>query len=160
VSVLLEALGEANPDLRSKAAWELASAGDGTPEIVAALERALDDPDRNVRYAAAWSLSHLAGADAKAATSRSYDTSPKVIHQSSPVYPHGPFLARIQGTVGIEILIGEEGEVAFAGVRESIAGLDQAALRCVAGWKFFPATKAGKAVAILAQAPVTFRITK
>jgi TonB family protein len=48
-----------------------------------------------------------------------------------PEYPREAFNKKVAGTVILEILIGEEGEVAHAEVRKSVAGLDAAALACI-----------------------------
>jgi HEAT repeat protein len=59
--ILLQAIRETDPSLRSYAAHGLAQAGRGhsTSEPVQALQQALHDPERNVRYQAALSLGHL-----------------------------------------------------------------------------------------------------
>ncbi len=41
---------------------------------------------------------------------------------------------------------------------ESVPALDGAAVDCVKRWKFKPALKGGKPVAVLARAPVIFRL--
>lgn len=59
--ILLQAIRETDPSLRSYAAHGLAQAGRGhsSGEPVQALQQALHDPERNVRYQAALSLGHL-----------------------------------------------------------------------------------------------------
>jgi protein TonB len=64
----------------------------------------------------------------------------------------------VQGVVVMEILIGENGEVAHAEVTTSVPGLDEAALACVRPWRFEPARHGGRPVATVARAPVAFRI--
>lgn len=89
-----------------------------------------------------------------------YDEPPKVVKLTRPVYPKGPFREGVQGTVLIEFLVDETGSVRNPTVKESVPGLDAAALDCVRQWRFNPARKGGAPVATLAQAPVTFRITE
>jgi TonB family protein len=59
-------------------------------------------------------------------------------------------MAGIQGTVLIEVLIGERGEVARVEVRESIPALDAAALYTARRWRFEPARANGVPRAVLA----------
>jgi periplasmic protein TonB len=87
-----------------------------------------------------------------------YDTPPRPIKLSKPRYPRAAFESGLEGTVVVEITIDSRGRVAKARVKESATGLDEAALKCVAKWRFRPAIKAGKPVATLANAPVMFRI--
>ncbi len=85
-------------------------------------------------------------------------TPPKILQQSHPAYPRDAFNSKITGTVMVEILIGEDGEVAHAAVRQSIPKLDDAALACVRHWRFEPSRVGGKPIATVAHAPVNFRI--
>jgi len=60
--------------------------------------------------------------------------------------------------VEVEFLIDVKGRVASTRIIRSVPGLDEAAVECVRKWRFEPARKAGKVVATVARAPVTFRI--
>jgi protein TonB len=116
------------------------------------------DADQAVRYAAAWALGHLP-IPAKAMTATGSDeTPPKAIHIVRPLYPQAPFNARLEGTVVVEVLIGEQGEVAHLEIRRSIPEFDAAAIACVRQWQFEPRRKGGVAQASIAHAPVRFRI--
>jgi len=75
-----------------------------------------------------------------------------------PEYPEDAFRKKARGTVVVDILIGEEGEVAHAKVRLSVPSLDDAALACARQWQFDPAKEAGKPVAFFAHVPVRFNI--
>ena len=75
------------------------------------------------------------------------------------MYPPKAHRDGIQGTVEIEFIVDETGRVSRARIVKSIAGLDEAALKCVFQWRFSPARKNGMPVASMASAPVTFRIT-
>jgi protein TonB len=88
------------------------------------------------------------------------DQPPVILLVTQPRYPPAAFNKGIRGTVEVEILIDKTGHVAKARVVKSIPELDAAALQCVMEWEFRPAQKAGQAVATIASAPITFRITK
>jgi periplasmic protein TonB len=87
-----------------------------------------------------------------------YDTPPRVIKQTRPIYPQDAFIKKIEGVVEVEILIDTSGRVARARVMRSVPLLDQAAIDTVKQWVFAPAVKGGRPVATTAIAPVTFRI--
>jgi protein TonB len=118
-----------------------------------ALLAAYDDPVQKVREAAAWALGHVGFGDMTP-----YDEGPRPTLISRPRYPQAAYDKRVEGTVEVEILIGEAGNVAHADIRKSIPELDQAAVDCVRVWTFEPARRDGKPVAAVATAPVTFRI--
>lgn len=87
-----------------------------------------------------------------------YDTQPRPIKITKPVYPQEAFIKKVEGTVMVEILIDSQGHVARARVVQSVPLLDAAALQTVYQWVFLPAMKHGKPVAIIAMAPVNFKI--
>jgi protein TonB len=121
-----------------------------------ALMATLDDPSEPVREAATWALSHVKdpnGQDPKLA-----DTPPKPLLITRARYPADAFQNKVQGAVILDILINSLGRVAHAEVRQSLPGLDEAALACVRDWTFQPATRGGRPVPAVAQAPVSFRI--
>jgi protein TonB len=64
----------------------------------------------------------------------------------------------VQGTVLLEILVGEEGEVVHLAIRQSIPSLNDAAVTCVSRWTFEPARVDGVPRATVAYVPVAFRI--
>lgn len=157
VPLLLEALSSTDSRARSSAAWQLAGAKQQVPEAISALEPLLTDADRSVRYAATWALRYLQPPD-KDAPAKPGETPPKPLNLTRPVYPQAAFEAKIEGMVEIELLIGEEGEVAHLEVRQSIPELDEAALACVRQWQFEPKRVDGVPRATVARAPVKFRI--
>ena len=131
--------------------------------MVDALQAASRDAERPVRYAAIWALGHVSldpsGLEvADEPNPPVYDEKARPVRLTRPVYPRQAFDDGVQGTVVIDILIGEEGEVAHARVRQSIPGLDGAALECVKAWKFTPAVRAGRPAASVGVAPVRFQI--
>jgi protein TonB len=87
-----------------------------------------------------------------------YDTPPRLIKQTRPIYPQDAFIKKIEGVVEVEILIDASGRVSRARVMRSVPLLDQAAIETVKQWVFAPAVKGGRPVPTTAIAPVTFRI--
>lgn len=142
VAELVAALSASDPEARRQAAWALAGAGRVDDKAIASLEPLLHDQAQGVRYAAAWALGHIG-------RHRYYDVEP-VPTPMRPQYPAEAFRRHITGTVTLEVLIGEAGEVAHAEVRESIPELDAAAVDCVHQWKFRPAVRQGNPIAVMA----------
>jgi TonB family protein len=153
VEQLVASLRSPDSVTRALSAWQLAGAVAPDEDIRSALVVALDDPVQKVREAATWSLSHVGFGDLKP-----YDEAPRPTLITRPRYPQGAFDKRLEGTVELEILIGEAGNVAHADIRKSIPELDQAAVDCVRMWTFEPAHRNGKPVAAVGTAPVSFRI--
>ena len=87
-----------------------------------------------------------------------FDSGPRQIKMTKPVYPQEAFIKKIEGTVVLEILIDSQGRVVRARVMQSVPLLDAAALQCVYQWVFQPAIKNGRPVPTIAHAPVNFRI--
>lgn len=87
-----------------------------------------------------------------------FDVPPRGVRLTKPDYPKAAQKKGIEGTVLVEMVIDRRGRVSHTRVLQSVPGLDSAALKCVKGWTFTPATKGGQAVATLAQAPVAFRL--
>jgi len=151
---LVQQLSDPDAASRATAAWSLAGAKKADTTVVHALRNALDDPSVPVREAATWALAHIKGGFEHMTL---MDSPPKVLVQTKPLYPPTAFKDKLAGTVMIEILISELGNVAHAEIRESVPGLDEAALASVRDWRFEPATRGGKPVACVAFAPVVFR---
>jgi protein TonB len=159
-AMLTAALDSPSAEERATAAWQLAGLLEADPDTVERLRRAVDtDPEERVRLAAAWGLGHVRGRPGSPEGPTSLgEQMPKLIQQGKPQYPQDAFDKHIQGVVSVEILIGERGEVTHAEIRKSIPALDAAALSCVRTWKFSPATRNGRAIPVVALAPVSFRI--
>ena len=161
--VLIERLSSKDPAVRARSAWSLADATELEGEARPALKRLRTDDEKDVRYAAEWALTHLRkGKDepdvAEPQANEGDWTSPKATLSPRPEYPEAAFTSKVEGTVLVEILVGEEGEVAHAEIRQSIPALDEAALAAVRQWKFQPARVDGAPRAAVAQVPVAFRI--
>jgi TonB family protein len=152
--LLITSLSSEDLSVRSAAAWELAGATELQAEARAALEQLRTDEDRGVRHAVVWALGHLGPLSATATS----ETPPRPLKILRPEYPKAPFEAQIEGTVLVELLIGEQGEVAHLEIRKSIPELDAAAIACVRQWTFEPGRINGVPRATFAQAPVAFRI--
>ena len=67
-----------------------------------------------------------------------------------------PFRSVASGTVVLDVMIAEEGEVRNVQVRRDIASITEPAVRSVRTWKFEPAKFNGKAVASRMTVAVTF----
>lgn len=88
-----------------------------------------------------------------------WDQGPRLLRQTPPVYPQEAFVKKIQGVVLLEILIDAQGNVVATRLLRSVSpALDEAAAQAVRQWKFTPAFRRGRAVAMWAQAPVQFII--
>jgi periplasmic protein TonB len=85
-------------------------------------------------------------------------TPPKAVFQPNPEYAESARKKKIQGEVELSMIVTAEGTVRDATVTKSLdKDLDKKALEAVAKWKFEPATKDGKPVAIYIAATVEFR---
>jgi TonB family protein len=86
-------------------------------------------------------------------------TPPKAIYQPGPEYADRARKKKIQGIVMVSIVITAEGTVRDAKVTTSLdSDLDKKALEAVSKWRFQPATKDGKAVALRTVVEVNFRL--
>jgi TonB family protein len=83
---------------------------------------------------------------------------PQIIHQADPEYSkwsHGGS----QGTCVLELIVDDEGVPRNLRVVKAIGdGLDEKAVEAVRQWRFRPATKDGKPVAVLINVEVTFHV--
>jgi TonB family protein len=140
---------------RATQIWNRAG-GSLSPSEAAELRVLLrDDPDREIRLAAAWAFRNVT-IEGKSVSGA--DEMPRLDVATKPSYPRDAYRQGIEGRVLVEFLIDEQGAVAYAEVRESIPALDAEAVATVRRWRFRPAQLSGKPVPALAQAPVTFRI--
>lgn len=85
-------------------------------------------------------------------------TPPKILHKPEPQYTDAARAARIQGTVQVKGIVGEDGRLSSIKVVQGLGyGLDQKAGDCAAEWKFEPAKRYGEPVAVRIVADVNFR---
>jgi TonB family protein len=84
---------------------------------------------------------------------------PVIVYKLEPEYSEMARKARVQGTVCVEAIIDDKGEVRGLRIRDSLGyGLDEQALEAVKKWRFRPATRDGKPVAIVGAFYLTFRL--
>jgi len=84
---------------------------------------------------------------------------PKRIYTPDPTYTKSAQEAKTQGDINLAIVVTPEGDVSEAEVCKSLElSLDQRAIETVRRWKFEPATKDGKPVAVHINVAVSFRL--
>lgn len=84
---------------------------------------------------------------------------PQKIAGVAPVYTELARRARVSGTVVVEAIIDEQGDVVNARVlKGQPLGLDQAAVDAIKTWKFKPALKEGKPVKVYYVLTVNFQV--
>lgn len=83
---------------------------------------------------------------------------PRRLVSVAPVYPRVAQAARVEGTVEIEALIGEDGRVRNAKVIKGKPWLNEAALTAVGQWVFTPTRLNGEPVAVIMTVTVVFRL--
>lgn len=84
---------------------------------------------------------------------------PHAIFDPEPEYPDEARKAKYQGTVLVWMIIEPSGETKdIRIVRPLGMGLDEKALAAISTWKFEPARKDGKPVAVMVNVEVTFRL--
>jgi TonB family protein len=86
-------------------------------------------------------------------------TPPVLLYKKDPEYSEEARKAKYQGTALLRVEINDAGRVTNIHVSHSLGlGLDEKAMEAVKQWKFKPAMKAGKPVAMEAQVAVMFRL--
>jgi TonB family protein len=86
-------------------------------------------------------------------------TRPKCIYQPDPQYTDYARKKKINGTVLVALIVTPEGTVRDVKVTKSLEkSLDKQAVATVSTWRFEPATKDGKPVAVHVNAEVTFKV--
>lgn len=84
---------------------------------------------------------------------------PEIISSPAPVYTELARRARVTGTVIVEAIIDEKGDVVNVRVlKGQPMGLDQAAVDAIKTWKFKPAMKEGKPVKVYYVLTVNFQV--
>jgi len=82
-----------------------------------------------------------------------------LISKQEPQYSEEARAAKLQGTVVLAIVIGEDGQPRDLRVIKSLGlGLDEKAVESVAQWRFQPGEKEGRPVAVEATIEVNFRL--
>jgi TonB family protein len=85
-------------------------------------------------------------------------TPPEKISGPAPLYTGMAFLAHLEGSVTLESIINQQGNVESARILKGLPlGLDQMALAAVKTWKFKPALKGGQPTKVYYVLTVNFR---
>jgi TonB family protein len=86
-------------------------------------------------------------------------THPKAVYQPAPEYANGPRRKKIQGNVLLSMIVTADGTVRDPQVTQSLdKDLDKKAVECVKKWRFEPATRDGKPVAMRVVVEVNFHL--
>jgi len=86
-------------------------------------------------------------------------TAPKPVYTADPEYSEKARKKKINGTVVVAMIVTQEGRVRDVKITKGLdKGLDKQALAAVRTWKFDPATKDGKPVAVHLNVEVSFRL--
>ncbi|MGA7291763.1 MAG: energy transducer TonB, partial [Terriglobales bacterium] len=86
-------------------------------------------------------------------------SAPKVIYQPDPEYSEEARKAKFQGTCVLWLVVGPDGKPRDIRVARTLGlGLDEKALEAVKNWRFEPAMKDGKPVAVSINVEVSFRL--
>ena len=86
-------------------------------------------------------------------------SAPKAIYAPDPEYSEEARKAKYQGVCVLSLIVGPDGKPRDIHVARSLGlGLDEKAIEAVNQWKFEPAQKDGKAVAVAISVEVTFRL--
>jgi len=85
-------------------------------------------------------------------------TPPERVKYVPPVYPVDAQRAKVMGTVIVQAIIDEKGDVALAKVLKGVAGLDDAALDAVNQWKYKPTLMNGVPVPVMMTVTVNFSL--
>ncbi len=86
-------------------------------------------------------------------------SAPVPVDKPEPQYPQEAKDSRLQGVVGLSLVVNKQGRAETIRVEKSLdPGLDQAAIDAIRKWTFQPATKDGKPVVVRAKIEVNFRL--
>jgi len=86
-------------------------------------------------------------------------TPPKSIYAPNPEYDEAARKAKLSGYVVLSLIVTPEGNTREVKVTKSLSpGLDRKSIEAVSKWKFAPATKDAKPVAVAIHVQTTFKI--
>jgi len=86
-------------------------------------------------------------------------SAPKKIYDPDPEYSEEARKAKYQGTCVLYVIVGSDGKPRDIRVSRTLGlGLDEKAIEAVKTWRFEPATKDGKPVAVAINIEVSFRL--
>jgi TonB family protein len=85
---------------------------------------------------------------------------PIVLYKVDPNYTQEARDAKIEGTVMVDVEVHPDGKAHNLKVKRTLdPGLDQRALDAISAWRFQPATKNGKPIAVKATIEINFKLT-
>ncbi len=86
-------------------------------------------------------------------------TGPRAKYAPDPSYPEDERHARHEGTVVLDVIVGSDGLPRDVEVSRTLSPeFDQAAILAVKNWRFTPATRDGKPIAVGIHVQVAFRL--
>ncbi|HMF92402.1 MAG TPA: energy transducer TonB [Candidatus Angelobacter sp.] len=86
-------------------------------------------------------------------------SAPRILYQPEPEFSEEARKAKYQGVVGLNVVVGPDGRIHNAQVVHSLGmGLDEKAIEGVKLWKFDPARKDGRPVAVAVYIEVDFHL--
>lgn len=86
-------------------------------------------------------------------------SAPEAIYSPDPQYSDEARKAHYQGTVILWVIVGADGRPRDVKIARSLGmGLDEKAIEAVRTWRFAPATKDGRPVAVQINVEVNFRL--
>ena len=86
-------------------------------------------------------------------------SAPKIIYQPDPEYSEEARKAKYSGTCMLWLIVGQDGRPRDIRVARTLGlGLDEKAIEAVKTWRFEPAMKDGKPVAVMINVEVSFRL--
>jgi TonB family protein len=98
-----------------------------------------------------------ASGDAPESAYRYVEEPPVPVFAPEPRYPDWAREAGVSGRVELDVLVGPDGSVRQVVTRSSVHGLDEAARKVVARWRFRPAKANGQPVSAWVTIPILFR---
>jgi len=88
-------------------------------------------------------------------------TPPTLLEKQEPEYSPEARVAKLQGSVALYVVIGEDGRARDIRVTRPLGlGLDEKAITAVSQWHFAPGTRDGQPVAVEATIEVNFRLLR
>ena len=101
------------------------------------------------------------GQDSRIYTTQDGATLPTVVRKVHAEYTNEAKQNRIEGEVGLSVVVlsdGKVGDVTVSKSLDSVYGLDKEAVKAMKQWQFKPGAKDGKAVAVRVAVEMTFSL--
>lgn len=167
VAIVLDGVVLAAPVVRSPIGGSAVLTGDFTRAQAEAIANRLPPRRLGMQLRPAPWASFVGGQPADAAQERPFTsqddgvTLPTVVSEQRPVYTQAAMEAKIQGVVGMAVVVTPEGTVGDVRVITSLDtqyGLDQAAVDAMQFWRFRPGTKNGTPAPVQVQVEMRFTL--